>query len=261
MKTEGRREGERERRGEGARGRGNEGASQGSVSNIQYGFIHGDWALDNSMGGKWCGVNSELTILRETGCYADFTFPSINESQPRKVNSVYYATDDPHNPKSYNTGVDVRVGGQPVGDLMIIEGPLGLRWKRRGRWPYPSIECGEIAGVNPPTKKRVDFWVKTGIHVKGRPNWVIIKLHCHGAPEENQEALLGPAMDDMFSYLETRYNDGKRYVLHYCTARELYNIIKAAEAGEEGDPGQYRDYLIRPYKHNAALPNGNDNLI
>ena len=85
--------------------------------------------------------------------------------------------------------------------------------------------------------------------MKGRPNWIIIKLHTHGGPEENQEVLLGPAMDKMYSYLETQYNDGQRYKLHYCTARELYNIIKAAEAGEEGDPRQYRNYLILPYKY------------
>ncbi len=44
---------------------------------IRYGFIHGNWALDNSdPDGRWCGVNNELTILRETGCYADFTMPA-----------------------------------------------------------------------------------------------------------------------------------------------------------------------------------------
>jgi hypothetical protein len=50
----------------------------------------------------------------------------------------------------------------------------------------------------------------------------------------------------MHRYLESRYNDGKRYVLHYVTAREAYNIVKAAEAGEQGDPGRYRDYLLPP---------------
>jgi hypothetical protein len=48
----------------------------------KYGFIHGDWALDNSRNGKYCGVNNEIQILKETGCYADFTFPSLNEANP-----------------------------------------------------------------------------------------------------------------------------------------------------------------------------------
>ena len=136
---------------------------------------------------------------------------------------------------------------------MMIQGPLGLRWKKRRRLPYPAIENGDLTGANPPTNKRVDFWVKTGIHVKGRPNWVFIKLHTHGAPEENQATLLGPAMDKMCNYLETQYNDGQLYKLHYCTARELYNIIKAAEAGEEGPPGQYRDYLVPPYEYRRQV--------
>ena len=52
-------------------------------------------------------------------------------------------------------------------------------------------------------------------------------------------------MDDIFSYLESRYNDGINYKLHYMTAREIYNVIKAAEAGEPGsDPQEYKDYRI-----------------
>ena len=42
----------------------------------KYAFIHGDWALDNSRNGKFCGVNNEIHILNSTGCFADFTFPS-----------------------------------------------------------------------------------------------------------------------------------------------------------------------------------------
>lgn len=58
---------------------------------LTYGFIHGNWALDNSHPeGKWCGVNDELSILRETGCYADFTMPSApDRTQTRTINSIY----------------------------------------------------------------------------------------------------------------------------------------------------------------------------
>ena len=51
-------------------------------------------------------------------------------------------------------------------------------------------------------------------------------------------------MDRAFSHLESRYNDGKDWKLHYVSAREMYNIVKAAEQGLTGDPGQYRDHLI-----------------
>jgi hypothetical protein len=49
-------------------------------------------------------------------------------------------------------------------------------------------------------------------------------------------------MDEMLSYLESAYNDGKAHCLHYVTARQMYNIIKAAESGLHGNPGLYREY-------------------
>ena len=57
----------------------------------KFAFVHGDWSLDNSCGDSICGVNNELTILKECGCYADFTFPSMGEAQPMLVNEIYYA--------------------------------------------------------------------------------------------------------------------------------------------------------------------------
>lgn len=58
---------------------------------ITYGFIHGNWSLCNSRkDGRLCGVNDEIKILLETGCYADFTMPSApSDTQTRKVNSIY----------------------------------------------------------------------------------------------------------------------------------------------------------------------------
>jgi hypothetical protein len=221
----------------------------------QWSFIHGNWALDNSRSdGRWCGVNNELQILKDMGCYADFTLPSApSDTQTSTVNSIYYATDDPTKPKSHDTGVPVHVGGQPQGDLMIIQGPLSLRWKLRGFIPVPAIENGDIRADNPPTPSRIDAWVKTGVHVKGRPEWVFIKVHTHGTQDRDMDALLGPSVGRMFDYLEQQYNDGERYRLHYVTAREMYNIARAAEAGKTDDPGRHRDFIVpRPgYKPNG----------
>jgi len=49
---------------------------EGKEGSPQYAFIHGNWALANSAKGKFCGVDSEMEILAETGCYADLTLPS-----------------------------------------------------------------------------------------------------------------------------------------------------------------------------------------
>src|SRR5262245_65509603 len=77
-----------------------------STGDVRYGFIHGNWALDNSgAGGRWCGVNGELCVLRQTGCYADFTLPSApSATQTRKINAIYYATGHPEKSKSHDTG-------------------------------------------------------------------------------------------------------------------------------------------------------------
>jgi len=220
-----------------------------------YGFIHGNMALDNSMNNpSLCGVNDEITVLRETGCYADFSMPTApGISQTRKINAIYYAEDD-SKAKSHDTGVDVEVHRKPSGDLMIVQGPLGLDWSRRKWGLIPKIENGEIQGSNPPTSERIKNWIRPRIHVKGRPEWVIVKVSCHGAEDRSREVLLGNTADSMYSTLEDRFRDRPGYALHYVTARELHNIIKAAEAGHSGNPAQYRDYNIGPYQTHAGVP-------
>ena len=215
---------------------------------IQFAFIHGNWCLDNSRkDGRWCGLNNELILLRELGCYADFTLPAApSEAQTSTVNRIYYAKDDPHCAKSHDTGIPVRVGGQASGDLMIIQGPLGLNWKSRRMGIIPRIENSDIRRSSPPTPDRVDAWVNAGIHVEGRPEWIFVKIHTHGTQEPDMDTLLGEPSEQMHRYLEERYNDGVRHVLHYVTSREMYNIVKAAEAGMTGNPNQYRDYALPP---------------
>ena len=74
--------------------------------------------------------------------------------------------------------------------------------------------------------------METGIHIEGRPEWTFVKIHTHGAEDCDMDTLLGPAMDEAYRYLESRYNDGSEWKLHYVSAREMYNIAKAAEAGD-----------------------------
>ncbi len=79
-----------------------------------------------------------------------------------------------------------------------------------------------------------------------RPEWVFVKVHTHGAPERNAATLLGPRMAALHHAINREFNDGHRYRLHYVTAREIFNIVRAAEAGEPGNPGDYRDYVLPP---------------
>jgi hypothetical protein len=219
-----------------------------------YGFIHGNLALDNSLGDPaLCGVNSELEILRETGCYADFSLPTAPaRSQTRKVNAIYYALDDPGAPKSHDGGVDAEVGVKPPDGLLLVQGPLALDWRRRKFGLLPRIDNAHIGGSSPGTPARVRRWVRQRVHVRGRPEWVVVKVSCHGAEEHNFDPLLGDAGERLYSYLEAQYRDIPGSRLHYVTAREVYNIVKAAEAGRAGNPHHYRDFIIPPYRTRLA---------
>jgi hypothetical protein len=213
---------------------------------LSYGFIHGNWTLDNCHPeGKWCGVNDELLVLKETGCYADFTLPSApSVTQTSTVNSIYYATDDPYKPKSHDKGVKVKVGRKASGDLMIIQGPLCLNWKDRKWGIMPKIEAGDVRKSIPPSEHRVDMWIDQHIHVEGKPEWVFVKVHTHGTQEMDIDTLLGEPTVKMYEYLASKYNDGQTHSMHFVSSREMYNIVKAAESGCKGSPNDYRDYLI-----------------
>ena len=217
---------------------------------ITYGFIHGNMGLNNSLGVGACGVDNELPILRDTGCYADFSMPTAPcRSQTRKINAIYYAKGIPGQPKSHDDGVDVELNRPPSGDLMIIQGPLAFNWTKRKYGILPRLENAEIQDSNPATPSRIRTWVAQHVHVKGRENWIMVKASCHGAEDRSRDAVLGDQADRMYRALEEEYRERPGYQLHYVTARELYNIIKAAEAGMKGNPGLYRDYVIARYRN------------
>jgi hypothetical protein len=218
------------------------------TGSLAYGFVHGNWALDNSHpDGRWCGVNDEIEILRRTGCYADFTLPSTPDpTQTRKINSIYYAVDDPLEAKSHDTGTDVGRGAVPSDGLMMIQGPLVLNWRRRKWGIIPRIENGCLQGNQPPTLSRLDDWLNARVQVPSRPDWYFVKLHTHGAPEENQRMLLGEPMATFHRGLAERADRDSNFFFHYLTAREMYNLVRAAEAGWQGTVTEARDFELVP---------------
>ena len=213
---------------------------------VVYGFVHGDWALDNSRpDGRCCGVNNELDVLRETGCYADFTFPSVpSPTQPRKINSIYYACDDPLRPRSHDRGQDVSTAPRPDRSFMLIQGPLLLDWSRRKYAIVPRIENGCIQAGQLPNQRRVDLWLQARVQVPTRPDWFFVKLHTHGATEANLPALLGESMSQFHASLAERAGCNRNFHYHYVTARQMYNLIRAAEAGWTGRVEEARDFEL-----------------
>lgn len=196
---------------------------------IVYGFIHGNWSLDNSRpDGKHCGVNNELDVLRETGCYADFTLPSHpSTTQTSKINSIYWAKDDPQRPKSHNTGTDVGTGERPPNSLLMIQGPLVLDWKIRKFGILPKIENSCLQKSQPPDTTRLDNWIKACVKVATHPNWYFVKLYTHGVWEPNQDVLLGPAMVELYRELGKRAERNPQFCVHYVTARQMANLALA----------------------------------
>ena len=212
----------------------------------RYAFIHGNWSLDNSRpDGRWCGVNNELDILRETGCYADFTLPSFpSPTQTRKINSIYYAVDDPLRPKSHDTGADVGSAPQPANSLLLVQGPLLLNWHSRKFGLLPRVENANLQSNQPPSARRLDLWLRAGIGIPTRPDWIFVKLHTHGCPEPNRQIVLGQPMVAFHELLARRSREDPHFHYHYVTAREMYNLVKAAEAGWPGSVADARDYEL-----------------
>ncbi len=216
-------------------------------SQFAWSFIHGNWCLANSRrDGRWCGVDDEMTLLYDLGCYADFTFPAApSECQPGIVNSIYYPRGDVSRRRAYEDGERVKVGSPKQDRLLMIEGPiaLGRRAKEDGK-PGAWIEAGTLDHSDPPTPARLDTWVDQRVSIEGRPEWIFVKVHTHGAPEANAEVMLGEHIRRFHQAITTKYNDGTKWKLHYVTAREMYNVARAAMDGRAGEPHAYFDYEI-----------------
>jgi hypothetical protein len=205
-----------------------------ATGRISYGFIHGNWALDNSRpDGRWCGVNNEISVLLETGCYADFTMPSAPACcQTSTINSIYYAVDDPERPKSHDLGTPAKVGlSAPEQALLLVQGPLALDWGCRKWGLLPRLENGDLTYRRPPTLERLMMWLRAGVQVCGRPDWLFVKLHTHGAQEKNAEMLLGEPMRAFHQSLGCLAKDQNWFKYYYVTAREMADLVHQAEAG------------------------------
>ena len=213
----------------------------------RFGFIHGNWGLDNADGPWLCGVNEELKLLKDLGCYGDFTFPSVYDwAQPPLVNRIYAARDDDR-PKSYSDAYPLTELDRS-GALMIFEGPVIFSPSLSIKHLFFDLDDGNIHAAVPATPRRADNWVRANIHVAERPDWVFVKLFAHGiSTPDDEEAVLGPAFDRTLSYLEHHYNDGRHYQLRYITAREAYNLARAAASGATGNPNTYLNEPIGPY--------------
>lgn len=196
---------------------------------IVFGFIHGNWALDNSRpDGKWCGVNNEIEVLIKSGCVFDMTMPSApSDTQTSTINSIYLAKDDGC-AKSHDKGRTLEIGDWPQDDeLLMVQGPLSLDWQNRKFGIIPRIEAGEISYDAPPRKQRIKLWEDCAVTIKGVEEHVFIKLHTHGLDDQNSDMFFDlKGFETLWTELEALYKNQKGYQLHYVTAWEMYEKIK-----------------------------------
>jgi hypothetical protein len=185
---------------------------------ILFGFIHGNWALDNSRpDGRWCGLNGEIALLRDLGCYADFTMPSLpSPTQGRIVNKIYWCSSNPDGrPRSFDSGIEASRGGGKCGDLLMMTGPVGLRFGER---VVPRLETGEIAGYDLATPARVRRWFDLAPRIGDD---LFLKLYTHGAQDRNLGPLLKGGLGVLYRLLAEEAN--RRGVeIQWATAWQMY---------------------------------------
>jgi hypothetical protein len=221
----------------------------------RYAFVHGNFALANSNHGIGCGVDSEMQILAETGCYADMTLPSgaYHGAQTSKINSIYECGLPLEEQAPHRRGRDLERGRAAQIFPIMVQGPLLLDFRPGRASKWLGIENSALTGPSPATLHRLASWKRAAISVKGRPDWLFIKLHCHGMDPRHEDAMLGAPMQEFLRELVAGAEE-RNEVLHFLSAREMVNVVLAACDGREGNPGDYRDYqlkLARPRVHDS----------
>jgi hypothetical protein len=220
--------------------------------NPHYAFVHGNFALANTGAGRFCGVDSEMQVLADTGCYADMTLPTgfWNPAQTETINSVYECDLPLDRPAAHRQGQELRVGHAPTIFPLMIQGPLLTDFHRTLRSARPALENGALTAHLPPTLRRLSLWKQAQVRVLGRPDWLFLKLHCHSMDPTQKDAVIGDSFRKFLAALVGGAAD-RREILHFTSAREMTNILLAACDGREGNPGDYRDYRFKRF---ADLP-------
>ncbi|MEO6655401.1 MAG: hypothetical protein ABIO36_04900 [Pyrinomonadaceae bacterium] len=224
------------------------------VGDPMYAFVHGNLALANSCGGRFCGVDNEMEILRETGCYADMTLPSApDQSQVAVINQIYESGLPLHEAVPHKKGNRVAANGKQPQLPLIFTGPLVFNWTRRIKGlPVPRIDDGALAANQGLNASRFRRWKGANVTVAGKSDWIFIKLYCHGFFDHDQSTCIG---DDAKRFFGGIVNEGEKtgaFKVHFATGREAFNVALAAIDGNDGEPGEYRDYRLRSIMENGS---------
>jgi hypothetical protein len=213
----------------------------------KYAFVHGNLALGNSCGGRFCGVDEEMQILEETGCYADFTLPSApDQSQVAEINKIYECGFPLIEKVPHRRGKSVETGRRNLQLPLIFQGPLVFNWTRRIKGlPVPRIEDGALVNNQPMDLARFNRWKNANVTVKGRTDWVFVKLYCHGFFDHDQSACIGDDVREFFDKILENAEKTDDYKIYFASAREAFNMVLAAIDERKGTPDKFRDYRLK----------------
>ena len=214
----------------------------------KWAFVHGNLALANSCGGRFCGVDNEMEILARTGCYADMTLPSApDQSQVAVINQIYECGHSLNEAVPHRSGIRLAANGESPQLPLIMQGPLVFNWTRRIKGvPVPRIDDGALAANQGLNDARFRRWLSANVTVAGRSDWVFVKLYCHGFFSHDQSVCIGEEARRFFGEMVENGEKAGKYSIHFASAREAFNIAMAAAQGHSGDPHNYRDHILTP---------------
>lgn len=222
-----------------------------------YAFVHGNLALANSCGGKFCGVDEEMQILQETGCYVDMTLPSApDETQVPVINQIYECGLPLMEKVPHRQGIRTRVYGNQPQLPLIFQGPLIFNWTRRIKGlPIPRLDDGALVHNQPMDLARLNRWLSANVTVEGKSDWVFVKLYCHGFFDADQSACIGEDAQRFFGEIVENGERTGKYKVHFATAREAFNMVAAAIDGRKGTPHEFRDYRLKAIMNEPKIIN------
>jgi len=191
---------------------------------ISFAFVHDYTALCGSrQQSVFCGVNQKTLILKECGCYADFTFPhTLNTTESASADSICFSK------AKINQKKRIAVKNWSEEDLLRIDGPLGINWRNRRFCLFPRIENGEISARSRFTPHRARLWLDAAPRIEGDTKNLFLKLHTYGAVDSTVRYLFGESgIHELYGYLEKASIDNSALILHYVSAYGMYRKIQA----------------------------------
>jgi hypothetical protein len=152
----------------------------------------------------------------------------------------------------------LEVGDKPALPV-IVDGPLVFDWSRRKAGiPVPRVDDGAMAANYPLSVARFNRWRGANIGVRGRPDWVFVKLYCHGFFPWDYDQMIGEPVRVFWSEVMDLAERTGQFKLHFASAREVFNMIMAAVQNQSGDPGLYRNHSLVQVMDEDSAPKVNE---